>query len=231
LEPKESRTSQEYKLDAHSLAQQAVMEAIQADLGELQSSIGVYVRKFDLLMSGETYQDVFNELLHETIAAALESADRLKPGQPVIAWLRVIAMNKAREMVRRQIRIRERVESIDVASKRRQPGRVSPETYQETEKIPDEEKLDAILYRSSKRDLLVGEAYTSFEELLSLVDDKDAEVLELIYFHGLHNVEVAAELGISEGAANVRVSRARSHLKKNYRSLLEKTRKENDQDE
>ncbi len=231
MEPEESRTSHEYKLGAHSPAQQTVIEGIQANLMELQSSIGVYVRKFHLLMSGETYQDVFNELLHETIAAALESADRLKPGQPIIAWLRVIAMNKAREMMRHQIKIRERVESIDAAAKRKQAGKVLPENYQDMEKIPDEEKLDAILYGSSKRDLLMGETYNTFKELISLVDQKEAKVLELVYFHGLNNIEVAAELGISEGAANVRISRARSNLKKKYRSLLEKTRKENDQNE
>lgn len=231
MKSEESTIAGQHKSVARSPAREMVVEGIEASLTELQGSIGVYIRKFHLLMSGEAYQDIFSELLHETIAAALESADSLKPGQPVIAWLRVIAMNKAREMARRQKRMRGRVESINIAAERKQPGKVSPENRQDMEKIPDEEKLDTILYHSSKRDLLMGDQLTSFKELLSLVNEKDAQILEWSYLHNMSNIEIAAELGISEGAANVRMSRARNNLKVKYRSSMEKTRKEGDQDE
>lgn len=231
METEESTIADQNISAARYSDRETVLKAIEENLPQLQGSIGVYVRKYHLIMSGETYQDVFNELLHETITAALQSADRLKPRQPVMAWLRVIAMNKAREMARSQKRMREWVESIGNAAKRNQSGKVLPDKYQDMEKIPDEEKLDAILYRSSKRNLLMGEQLFSFKELIGLISEKDAQILTWSYLHNMSNIEIAAELGVSEGAANVRISRARNTLKKKYRSSMEKTRKESDQDE
>jgi RNA polymerase sigma factor (sigma-70 family) len=60
------------------------------------------------------------------------------------------------------------------------------------------------------------------QELLSLVSAPDQEVLRLAIIEELSGRELAAELGISEGAARVRLYRAKQQLRRAYEQYREK---------
>ena len=54
------------------------------------------------------------------------------------------------------------------------------------------------------------------EEILSVVNEEDRKILRFKYVFGYSTKEIAANLGISEGAADVRLSRAKKRLRKGY---------------
>jgi DNA-directed RNA polymerase specialized sigma24 family protein len=58
------------------------------------------------------------------------------------------------------------------------------------------------------------------QELLSLVSESDQQVLRLAVIEGLSGRELAVELGITEGAARVRLHRAKQQLRRVYSQLL-----------
>lgn len=58
------------------------------------------------------------------------------------------------------------------------------------------------------------------QELLSLVSAPDQQILRLAIIDGLSGRELAAELGISEGTARVRLHRAKQQLRQAYAQLL-----------
>jgi DNA-directed RNA polymerase specialized sigma24 family protein len=53
-------------------------------------------------------------------------------------------------------------------------------------------------------------------ELLSLVDESERKILTLVYIEGQEGADLAATLGIREGAAYMRVARAKEHLRQKY---------------
>jgi len=57
------------------------------------------------------------------------------------------------------------------------------------------------------------------EELLGLVSEPDRQVLRLAIVEGLSGRELAAQLGITEGAARVRLHRAKQQLRRTYSQL------------
>lgn len=57
------------------------------------------------------------------------------------------------------------------------------------------------------------------QELLSLVSESDQQVLRLAIIEGLSGRELAIELGITEGAARVRLYRAKQQLRRAYSQL------------
>jgi RNA polymerase sigma factor (sigma-70 family) len=57
------------------------------------------------------------------------------------------------------------------------------------------------------------------QELLSLVSAPDQQILRLAIIDGLSGRELAAELGISEGTARVRLHRAKQQLRQAYAQL------------
>jgi RNA polymerase sigma factor CnrH len=57
------------------------------------------------------------------------------------------------------------------------------------------------------------------EELLGLVSEPDQQVLRLAIIEGLSGRELAAQLGITEGAARVRLYRAKQQLRRAYSQL------------
>ena len=77
-----------------------------------------------------------------------------------------------------------------------------------------EDEMFDLLYQSA------GQANShhqpTLEELLSLVKPSDQEVLRLAFVDGLRGKSLAAALGISEGAAWSRLSRAIARLRKAY---------------
>ena len=78
-----------------------------------------------------------------------------------------------------------------------------------------EERIDAVLYRTSSRSDLEDQEQP-LKEMLALVKESDRQILTLAIVDGLSGVDLAAVLGIREGAAYVRLARAKEHLRKKY---------------
>jgi DNA-directed RNA polymerase specialized sigma24 family protein len=88
-------------------------------------------------------------------------------------------------------------------------------THSDIEDYTTEERIDAAIYHSTHGDSL-EDSSPLLNELLSLVDDNDRRILTLAYVDQLNGIELAAALGVREGAAYVRVARAKEHLRKKY---------------
>ena len=73
--------------------------------------------------------------------------------------------------------------------------------------------IDWLYYRDKQ---LSTAGQTTFDDLLTLVSDNDQRVLRLAFEGNLRGQSLAAELGISEGAAWARLSRAIKRLREAY---------------
>lgn len=79
-----------------------------------------------------------------------------------------------------------------------------------TDSVPFEQQMDLI-------DRLHSD---EAQELLELVNESDQQVLRLAVIEGVSGRELAAALGTNEGAARVRLHRAKQQLRRAYLQLL-----------
>jgi RNA polymerase sigma factor (sigma-70 family) len=179
--------------------------AIEQHWEELLPSIRVQIKKLNLATDPASVEDLAQEILNDTIAQALKNYDKYDSDRPVFPWLRKIAFNQAL-MLRRRRNLEDEHVTL-----------VADETKKLTEEIDfekmTEEEMFGLLYHTSNIDF---DSKLALNDLLSLVKDSDREVLELAFEHGLRGQDLAAKLGISEGAAWVRLSRAIARLREAY---------------
>jgi RNA polymerase sigma factor (sigma-70 family) len=174
---------------------------------KLMTSIRVYVRKFGLANDRASTEALSQEILQETVIAALRGARGYDESRPPLPWLRGVAFNVVRRRLRDETYGRVVSPVADVPLVR------AVSQNPETGPLSEEDMFALLLDLREHHDSSDG---PSLDELLPLLSDDDRRVLELTYFDGLSGKEVAAEMGISEGAAHTRLSRARERLRKAY---------------
>lgn len=170
--------------------------AIRAAAGD-QPAYGLLMRRhkvpiYNVLRRFTGDPDEAHDLLQESFVAAWLSIGRYDPARPFQAWLRQIAINKARDWGRRR-------------SVRKLISAVVPFTRDATEFIVDAAPSP--------------EAATADRQMLRRVDAAIAalphslkEPFVFTVFDGLSQREAAELLGISEKAVETRVARARQSL-------------------
>jgi RNA polymerase sigma-70 factor (ECF subfamily) len=159
-------------------------------------AFGILVRRhqdglFRLLRRYLGTADAAQEAAHEAFVAAWSALKRYDPERPFGAWLRTIAINKARDYGRR-LKLRRRLFGgplpEDSASAWRDPAPAADEALAERERLDALDRAIARLPQGLKEPLLL----TAFE--------------------GLSHKEAADALGLSPKAVENRVYRARKLL-------------------
>jgi RNA polymerase sigma factor (sigma-70 family) len=138
------------------------------------------------------------EIVQEVVRRSLEGASTFDPARAAGAWLYGIALNVTREWIR--TREQERKGTI-----------VTTESHS----VEDGRPGDAMLLEHVHD--LASEQDRRVVELLDLVSPAERQILTLRYVDRLTGRDLAAALGISEGAARVRLNRALTSLRAEYR--------------
>jgi RNA polymerase sigma factor (sigma-70 family) len=195
--------------------QDVLRAAIERDWPHLLTGVRIFVSRFGLVIDGATLEDTAREILHETIATGLAKSAKYNNQKEPLPWLLGIAINHIRHR-RRAVGINSRVVAIaDV----RLPSK-TPDTG--STRLSSDEIFD-LLMRSASANFRTNRLNAN--ELLSLVKEEDRKILHLAFIEGLRGKALAAHLGISEGAALTRTSRAIAQLREAYFEASEETGK------
>ncbi len=182
----------------------ALRDAIEHEFSALRRAIELYVVKLGLAADREAAVAAADEVLQEVVARALRRADRFDPSRSALAWLRGFAVNVIREQL----------------DARRNRQRHEATLARSNDKDADEpvDPLEHVY------DLAAEEGYR-LVELLDLVGPVDRTVLDLRFIQKLDGPALAQALGVQEGAARVRLSRALSRLRAAYHQAEEERRR------
>ena len=204
--------------DSQPLSPQAVIkQAIETHYSSLQIGVRVLVARSGLVDGYANIAEMGDEVFQYTVETALRIAARFDPSHQAQSWLLGIAANKIKEIRRKNTHETNHTQIIESEENRNK----SEESDGDIENYTAEERIDAAVYHSTHRDSL-EDSSPMLNELLSLVDDNDRRILTLAYVDQLSGVDIAAALGIREGAAYVRVARAKERLRKKYLTVLGK---------
>ena len=173
---------------------------IEAETETLQRTLRYYLLRAGLA-NGQGAALAAVELLNEVVVEALEHADRFRTsGQPK-AWLLGIAANLIkRKQVERATRNRREPLVRDLY-----PG--VGDALSEDELF---DRLAALTAAPPGQDL---EANEGAAVILAHVSEGDQRVLRLAVLHNLNGAALAQELGVTPGAARVRLHRALNRLR------------------
>ena len=195
--------------------QDVLRAAIERDWPHLLTGVRIFVSRFGLVTDGATLEDTAREILHETIATGLAKSAKYNNQKQPLPWLLGIAINHIRHR-RRAVGINSRVVLIaDV----RLPSK-TPDTG--STRLSSDEMFDLLMRAASAS---FRSNRLNANELLSLVKEEDRKILHLAFIEGLRGKALAAHLGISEGAALTRTSRAIARLREVYFEASEGTGK------
>lgn len=140
---------------------------------------------------------VADDIVSDTMLAALEGIARFDPSQGSVAgWLFAIAARKLADRGRQQGRLRRAISRL----------------WTTTPPDIDDDTLE-IVVRSDDARLV--------RQLLGRLAAADREIVLLRYSAGLNAAEIADTLGITHGAARMRLSRAIDRLSSDLRKLRE----------
>jgi RNA polymerase sigma factor (sigma-70 family) len=202
-------TRQDIPVPASGEQQQALAAAIEQHWEELLVDSRVWVRSLGLQGDLEA---LAWDALQEAIATALRCAGRYDVRCAARPWLRRILFNVIRTVRRDMATERRHVLSLTDAAEsalRASRGHSTAEGN-----LSDDELL-GILGAMTEASHTASDG--GFEDLLALAGEADQEVLRLAYGDGLRGAALGARLGISEGAAYTRLSRALARLRTVYR--------------
>ena len=125
------------------------------------------------------------EVLQEVMLAVWQSASGFRGESSVYTWMIIIARNRAINAFQRDKSLHDKP------------------LEDETGSIPAQS--DAVLEHNAQLDEL--------RAALTKLSDEHQETLELVFFHGLSNLETAAVLNISSGTVKRRLFRAKAQLR------------------
>jgi RNA polymerase sigma factor (sigma-70 family) len=181
---------------------------LEAETEALLGTLRLYVLRSGLA-AGQGADLAAVELLNDVVVEALAHADLFRPsGQPK-AWLLGIAANlvKRRQVAR--------------AKKSRREPLVHDLLPGSQEIMSEDEVFDRLAALAARQPEVNTEgdparglvSSQQVEAILAHVSKADRQVLRLAVLHELNGQELAAALGISPGAARVRLHRALNHLR------------------
>lgn len=177
-------------------------DAIEQFKKNLLMDIRVYLRQFELFDLLDQAEDFWSEL--KVVAA--KNAGNYNPENSARAWLRQAAFFMVQHLCRDQ---KKQPRTTSVSNAVLKFGFVG-----DVENASESELFDYLEQQSVER--FFRENQLKAEEILSVVNEKDQKILRLSFISGYSNKEIAAHYGISEGAADVRLSRARTNLRKEF---------------
>lgn len=173
---------------------------ITEEVQTLRGTIRMYVVRARLAF-GDDVPAVADDILNDVVLEALNHAHRFDPDRSPKAWLLGIATNLIR---RRQVR--------QSTQNQREP--LIRDLYPNTHHDFTEDDLFDQLSRNSRHNPESRvESQDTVEQLLSLVSDVDQQVIRLAVLDELNGEALAKRLGISAGAARVRLHRALNRLR------------------
>ncbi len=180
-------------------SRQRLEQYVNAESGSLLKTLRYYVTRAGLA-TGAGIGQAADEILSEMVVEAFATADRLKPDIHPKPWLLGIAANLVK---RRQTELAKR--------ERREP--LMRDLYAQTQDtLSDEELFDLlpVVTTESQEELEDNEQVT---QMLAGLAPSDAELLKLAILHDMNGNELGKALGISPGAARVRLHRALNRLR------------------
>jgi RNA polymerase sigma factor (sigma-70 family) len=141
------------------------------------------------------------ELLNEVVVEALDHADRFRPSGQPMAWLLGIAANLIkRKQFERATRNRREPLVRDL-----HPG------IQDT--LSEDELFERLAALSGAEPAPAWESDEAVSDILAHVSKTDQHILRLAVLHDLNGGELAQALGVTPGAARVRLHRALNRLR------------------
>ncbi len=188
----------------HAMEKSRLREFIEHESGALLSTLRTYLWRAGLAGRGEPLDVAAQDLLNELIAEALAHEDRFDPTRPPRAWLLGIAANLIK---RRQ---------TDLARRDRREPLLRDLAAAMQDDMDDGELFDRVAALTA-----LDIQQDAAADLLASVAPADAQVLQLALLNGLDGDSLARELGISPGAARVRLHRAIQRLRAAYHAQEE----------
>jgi RNA polymerase sigma-70 factor (ECF subfamily) len=183
-------------------AAEPLRRCLETEAPALLRTIRMYVARAGVAEGGDV-ETAALEVLSRTAVEALKSPERFDPARPPKAWLLGIAGKIILRVQRKRAQ----------GTRREIP--VSRLGTPEDER--DEDIFDRLAEITSTLPEDAAIASEAVRTLLALVSPDDQRVLLLGVVCGLDGARLAQELGISRGAARVRLSRARDRLQAAYR--------------
>ncbi|MBV9230794.1 MAG: sigma-70 family RNA polymerase sigma factor [Chloroflexi bacterium] len=190
----------------HEIARDSLHLFLREHSASLQGIISTYIVRMRLAQ-GDAVQTLATEVLSETTLEALRHADRFDPATQPRAWLLSIATNvlkrKKASLMKRHYH---EVLLSDLASN------FHSNTFQEQ----DRDFFDQFTHLASGPEDEIEER-ERVDELLSLVQPGDQEILRLALVHDLDAQALSRVLQVSPGAARVRLHRALNRLRTTWK--------------
>jgi RNA polymerase sigma factor (sigma-70 family) len=141
------------------------------------------------------------ELLNEVVVEALEHADRFRPSGQPMAWLLGIAAN----LIKRK-------QAERATRGHREP--LARDLYPDLQDALSEDELfDRLAALTVAEPALAWESNQAVSAILTRVSQNDQHILRLAVLHDLNGEELAQALGVTPGAARVRLHRALNRLR------------------
>ncbi len=194
-----------------------INQAIERHYLSLRTGVQVMVAKSGLVDGEAKIIETGDEVLHDTIETALRSADKFDSSRSAYSWLMGIAVNKLREM-RRDIQYETKRVQVFEDKEAEDNNSSTGGGSDNAEDSTAEERIDSVLFRSTNRSSLENQEQP-LNEILALVKESDRRILTLAVVDGLSGTDLAAVLGIREGTAYMRLSRAKDHLRQKYLAI------------
>ncbi len=163
----------------------------------LTRTLGFYLNRAGLTVSA-------SELLNEVVVEALKHEDRFNPARQPRAWLLGIAAN----LIRRKQAELARLNRREPLARDLYPG----------DEPSDDEVFDWLAAFGGVETLEALEANEAAQAILASVSAEDAHILRLAILSGLDGEALARELGVTPGAARVRLHRALNRLRQTARA-------------
>ncbi len=179
----------------------ALKAFITANSDSLRCTLRLYVLRTGLAY-GDSVEALVDDLLSDMVREALSHAQRYDPERSARAWLLGIGVNLVRRYQAQQIRQNQREPLIR-------------DLYPDHYEVDDDDvwfnSVAEIVTAPADANLDVKD---TIESLLAAVGSTDQEVIRLAILYELDGAALAQALGISPGAARVRLHRALNRLRR-----------------
>ena len=180
--------------------------AVEQHWPDVLIGVRIYIRKFGLSRDRNSDEALARDVLQDAILLALENADKFDPARPARPWILGFALNCLRHARRSEAYERKHIipvaEIPEVRSAEAESGPLS------------EDEMFGLLYHSTQSSRPPDGP--CLEDLLAPLTDGDRAVLRLHFVHDLRGKDLAAALGMNEGRAWARLSRAKARLRELY---------------
>ncbi len=181
-----------------------LLDFLTENTGPLLGTLRSYVQRMGLAQ-GEAVPPTALEVLQETVIEALDHSTRFDPVRQPMAWLLGIAMN----VIKRK--------KVERAKHYKHEFSIGQLTQFHGESLSEGEYFELVaplVFAGPEQDVEADEEAAS---ILALVSAEDRHILRLAYVYEFERESLALQLGITPGAARVRLHRALARLRTAWR--------------